>query len=378
MTVHPDRQWMNEALRLAKLGEGKTRPNPPVGAVIVQDGRCLVRAFHRRAGGGHAEALALQRAGRTAQGATLYVTLEPCCTTGRTPACTDGIIKAGIARVVVATRDPNPAHQGRGLQTLRKAGIQITEGVCRQEADALLAPFRRWILNHRPFLTLKLACTLDGRIADRRGDSKWITGPKARRIVQNLRKQADAVMVGARTVQLDDPSLLCRVRSAGPRWRVVVDETGQTPLSSRVLNDEHTKQTIMAVTRSCAGPRREAYAGKGAAVWALRRTRGGVSMLALLDRLGREGMLHVLCEGGGRLAAQLVRDKLVDRFVFFMAPKILGGDGVAAIGGRGWFLDGAPELNVLSVDRVGSDIMVTAEPITRPAKQRGRHVHRIS
>ncbi|MBN1558121.1 MAG: bifunctional diaminohydroxyphosphoribosylaminopyrimidine deaminase/5-amino-6-(5-phosphoribosylamino)uracil reductase RibD [Lentisphaerae bacterium] len=355
-----DARWMAEALALARRGEGRTRPNPPVGAVVVRGNRVVGRGYHRRAGGPHAEVRALDRAGAAARGATLYVTLEPCCTAGRTPPCTERIMAAGVARVVAAVRDPNPRHRGRGLRRLRKAGIAVATGVRRKEAAALLAPFATWVREGRPYVTLKLAVTLDGRIADGSGRSRWISCPASRRIVADLRRRADAVLVGGRTVCADDPGLRAPGGGPGP-WRVVLDARAGLPRGARVLRDAQAARTIVATTAACPAARARAYARHGARVWRIQAARGRVSLPRLLRRLAREEVLHVLCEGGGALAAALVRAGCVDRYVFFTAPRLLGDGGVPALGGTGWHLDTAPALRVTAWRRVGRDLMVTAE-----------------
>jgi diaminohydroxyphosphoribosylaminopyrimidine deaminase/5-amino-6-(5-phosphoribosylamino)uracil reductase len=336
---------MRKALRLARRGEGGTRPNPPVGAVVVRRGRVVGHGFHRRAGEPHAEALAIRSAGPACRGATLYVTLEPCCTTGRTGPCTEVILRSGIRRVVAAVRDPNPRHCGRGLALLRRRGIEVVEGVCAAEAARLLAPFRKWITTGRPYLTLKMGTTLDGRIADARGRSRWITCPASRSAVGDLRRRVDAVMVGGDTVRADDPSLLPPADGSreGP-LRVVVDSRGRVPAGARVLTDGRADRTVVATT-SRAGLAAE-----------------GTSLAWVLRRLGSEGVLHVLCEGGGRIARSLVRAGLVDEFLFFVAPRLLGGDGVAAVAGPGWALQKGPRLRFVEVRRVGADVMVRAVP----------------
>lgn len=367
MTVTPaaateaDVRWMRRALELARRGEGLTRPNPPVGAVVVRGGRVVGQGWHRRAGGLHAEPIALRAAGRRARGATLYVTLEPCCTRGRQPPCTDAILAAGIARVVAAIRDPNPKHRGRGLRRLAAAGVEVVEGVCRAEAEELLAPFARWITTGRPYVTLKLGLTLDGRIADAEGKSRWITSPRARAMVQAMRRRADAILVGRATVERDDPSLLPRPGRGRRPWRVVVARGGDVPLSAQVLNDAAASRTLIAVTARCTAEREAALRAKGADVVRLPETEDGVDLAALMEELGRRGVLHVLCEGGGALAGSLVRAGLADAFEFFMAPRLLGASARPAIGG-GWPLSSAPTLRWTDVRRLGRDLHLRALP----------------
>ena len=352
---------MRRALELARRGEGLTRPNPPVGAVVVRGGRCVGEGWHRRAGGPHAEAIALRRAGARARGATLYVTLEPCCTWGRQPPCTEAVRAAGIARVVAAIRDPNPKHRGRGFRRLVAAKIAVDVGVCRKEAADLLAPFARWIATGRPYVTLKLGMTLDGRIADSAGASRWITGPRARARVQQLRRRADAILVGRATVARDDPSLRPRPDGGRRPWRVVVARGGDVPLTARILNDEAAERTLIAVTERCPPARERALRAKGADVVRLPEADGGVDVMALLAAMGARGWLHVVCEGGGALAASLVRAGAVDALELFVAPRLLGAAGRAAFAG-GWPLPAALAWRWTEVRRVGGDLWIRARP----------------
>lgn len=352
-----DKVWMMEAVRLAGLGEGLTRPNPPVGAVLVRDGRVVGKGYHRRAGGAHAEIFALRQAGAAARGATLYVTLEPCSTWGRTPPCTDAIIAAGVRRVVAAIKDPNPRHSGRGLKWLRKAGIQVTTGPCRREAEALAGPFARRMLEGRPMTVLKLAVSLDGKIADYTGHSKWISGSRSRKRVQELRARCDAIIVGAGTVMADDPSLLPRPSRGRKPMRVIVDGRGHVPPDARVFMNVCAGPAILATTRRCSGARCRAYESTGAQVWVLPGDRGGISLRALLKRLAEAGAMRVLVEGGGVLAESFLRAGLVDEAVLFLAPVILGGGGVCSVGGQGWLLKKAPRLALRECLRSGGDLM---------------------
>ena len=355
-----DERWMRRALALARRGEGLTRPNPPVGAVIVAGGRKAGEGFHRIAGGPHAEVIALLEAGRRARGATLYVTLEPCSTWGRTPPCTDAILEAGIRRVVAAVRDPNPKHAGRGLRLLQRRGVRVDTGVGAAEAGELLKPFRQRILTGRPWVTLKLGMTLDGRIADRRGASRWITSPAARAAVQALRRRADAILVGGATVRADNPCLLPRPDEGRCPLRVVVTASGALPPRSRVLRDAHAGCTVVATTP--AGARRLARAKTAAQPWTFPARGGKVNLHALLQKLAACGCLHVLCEGGGRLAADLLHAGLVDDLQLFIAPRLLGGDATPAVAAGGWLLKQAPRLDILAVTRIGPDLLLQARP----------------
>jgi len=352
---------MSRALALARLGEGCTRPNPAVGAVVVRNGRVLGEGFHRRAGLPHAEVEAINASRGSVHGATLYVTLEPCCTHGRTPPCTDLLIRSGIKRVVVGCADPNPRHASRGFRILREAGIEVTRGVREDECRQLIEPFAKRMTTGLPFVTLKLAMTLDGRIADRTGTSKWITGPQARKIVQTLRRRADAVLVGAGTVAADDPSLRCRMRGAGTAWRVVVDGNGRVPADAQVLTDRWADATIIATTAACAASRRAAWACQGSQVWSLPGRDGRLNLRNLLKKMAKNNIMHVLCEGGGALAGGLLKAGLVDELVLFYAPAIMG-DARATSGfvGADFRLASMPRFCIKEVAHIGSDIMVRA------------------
>jgi len=357
-------KWMKEALALARRGEGHTRPNPPVGAVVVDRGAIVGRGYHRKAGGAHAEVLALKAAGRRARGATLYVTLEPCSTIGRTPPCTELIAASGVARVVVSVRDPNRKHRGRGIRILKVAGLELIEGVCAHGGRELIAPFAKWITTGMPYLTLKMGMTLDGRIADASGRSKWITCPESRKQVHDLRRRADAVMIGGHTAAIDNPTLLPNGRSGADTYRVIVDTAGETPASAKALNDKNAKNTIMIVTAECPSRTRGMYESKGAEVIVLPTAAGGVSLARLMKRLGKKELLHVLCEGGGALAYSLIKAGLVDEFLFFVAPLVMGGkDSVPVVGGKGWKLTSMPRLKFTGCTNAGRDILIKAVPI---------------
>lgn len=353
-----DLKWMRQALALACRAEGLTRPNPPVGALVVKNGRRIGQGFHRKAGGPHAEVYALRQAGDAARGATLYVTLEPCSTHGRTPPCTDAIVRAGIARVVVGTADPNPRHAGQGLRLLRKAGIPVEVGACADDAAVLIAPFACLMLRHRPFFTLKLGLSLDGRIADHTHSSRWITGPEARNVVQTMRRASDAVMVGAGTVRHDNPSLWPRPDGRRNPWRIVVARIGSLPLSAQVFTDEHAARTIVAAPSgwqpACARKIRQA----GAAVLELPADR---FLPALARALGQLGILHVLCEGGGILAGELLHARLADELCIFQSPLLLGGP-VGATGNTEWLLKHAPRFERKEFRAVGRDLFLRLTP----------------
>ena len=354
-----EQQWMRQALKLARRAEGMTRPNPPVGAILVKNGNNIGQGWHKKAGGPHAEVFALRQAGDAARGATLYVTLEPCSTTGRTPPCSEAIIRAGISRVVVGTVDPNPKHAGRGLRQLRKAGIRVDLGACAEEARDLIAPFACHMEQHRPFITLKLGLSLDGRIADHTHSSRWITGPDARKEVQSLRRAADAIWVGAGTMRHDNPSLWPRPDLKRNPWRIITAQKEPLPLAVQVFTDEHTARTLVAVPKgwhpSCADKLRK----QGVTVIELPQHD---FLPALVAHLGTMGLLHVLCEGGGILAGELLRAQQVDQLCVFLSPMLMGGP-VGAIGATSWLLNQSPRFTWKEIRPVGKDVFLRLLPI---------------
>lgn len=356
--------WMQRALQLARRGEGLTRPNPPVGAVAVKNGKIVGEGYHRRAGGRHAEVVALNKAGINARECTLYVTLEPCCTWGRTPPCTGLILSSGVRRVVVSVRDPNPRHSGRGLTMLRRKGISVVEGVCADGGMKLIAPFVKWTRRGLPYVTLKLGMSVDGKIADRRGKSRWITGLKARNKVQELRRRVDGILVGAGTVRDDNPSLLPRPDRGRKPWRIAVARNGAIPRVSKLLTDTAVEQTLIVVSNRCPTRSVDRLKKAGAKVLAVPEVRGQISLKALFRLLARRGILHILCEGGSELAGSLIHSAMVDEYLFFVSPCIIGGsESKSVIGGQGWLLGKKPELQFVSCERVGRDFMIRALPV---------------
>lgn len=353
---------MLRAVALARRAEGLTRPNPPVGAVLVKQGRVVGEGYHRRAGGPHAEVFAFRKAKAKARGATLYVTLEPCSTWGRTPPCVDAILKHGVKRVVVGVCDPNPLHAGRGLEILRKAGIEVTVGVKADACQDLLDPFASWMTRKRPWITLKMGVSMDGRIADAKGCSRWITGPEARREVHALRRRVDAILVGRRTVAADNPSLLPAPAYGRKPLRVLLDPRGRLSLRARVFSDGRARQTLVFTGASDRSAYVKALRARGIDVERLPLRQGAFSLAQVMRSLAARNVLHVLCEGGGSLAASLIREDLVDEAWWFIAPRLLGGAGAASVGGPGWPLQEAPVWRMVDCQRLGSDVWIRARP----------------
>jgi len=331
-----DEKYMRMALTLAARGRGRTSPNPMVGAVLVRNGQVVGQGYHERAGLPHAEVMAIKDAGPAARGSTLYVNLEPCCHTGRTGPCTEAIIEAGIGRVVAAMRDPNPLVAGRGLARLRAAGVEVTEGVLAGEAARLNEVFIKYITQRLPFVVIKAAMSLDGKIATRLGASQWITGPAARERVHRLRDWYDAVMVGIGTILRDDPSLTTRLPEGGrDPVRVILDSTARTPPDARVLAQTSPAPTIIATTEQAPAARIEALRERGAEVLVC-GPGPRVDVRLLLEELARREITSVLVEGGAGVNAALLEAGLVDKVVWFIAPVIIGGrEAPGPVGGQG-------------------------------------------
>ncbi|WP_342669543.1 bifunctional diaminohydroxyphosphoribosylaminopyrimidine deaminase/5-amino-6-(5-phosphoribosylamino)uracil reductase RibD [Desulfovirgula thermocuniculi] len=354
-----DRYFMQMALDLARRGLGRTSPNPMVGAVVVKEGRVVGRGYHARAGAPHAEVNALREAGEQARGATLYVNLEPCCHYGRTGPCTEAILAAGVKRVVAAMEDPNPLVSGRGLERLRRAGVEVTVGVMEEEARRLNEVFIKYITTRRPFVVLKAAMSLDGKIATRTGESRWITGPEARLAAHRLRDRYDAVLVGINTVLRDDPSLTTRLPGGEGRdpVRVVVDSLARIPLHARLLTQKSPAPTIVAVTERAPAEKLRRLEEAGAQVLVIP---GGprVDLAALMEELGRREITSVLVEGGGEVHASFLEGRLADKVVWFIAPLIIGGrKAPGPVGGEGFaWLGEAVRLRDVSLARCGEDL----------------------
>ncbi len=364
------------ALELADLALGRCSPNPAVGAVLVRDGIIVGEGYTQPPGGAHAEIMALRQAGEQAHGATLYVSLEPCCHHGRTPPCTDALIAAGVREVHAAILDPNPQVNGRGAEALRRAGIAVYVGEHAEEAARLNQGFFKHVRTGLPFVTVKYAMTLDGKSATPRGDSRWISSEASRTLVHRLRERADVILTGIGTVLADDPQLTVRLpaeaRRPGPPHqplRVVVDSRGRLPATARLLRDEHAARTVVATTEDAAPCLRQTLAGTPAEVLALPAQGGRVDLTALMQELGRRGVLNVLVEAGGTLVAALLEHRLVDRLLVFVAPKIIGGAcAPSPIGGAGVArMADALATSIDRVERIGDDLLIEASPARRTA-----------
>lgn len=362
--VDPDQPLMGRALALAGRARGLTSPNPLVGALVVREGVVVGEGYHTRAGAPHAERAALEAAGGAARGATLYVTLEPCAHQGRTPPCVPAIVQAGVRRVVAAVEDPNPLVGGRGLRALRQAGVEVRVGCLEVEARRLNRAFFTWVLEGRPLVTLKVAMSLDGKIAAWNRASRWITGEEARREGHRLRSESDAVAVGIGTVLADDPELTVRVEPPWPRepYRVIVDSQGRTPPSARAIASGRPERTLVAVVEGAPAERVRALEGAGAQILRLPSRNGRVDLAALAQELARREVTALLVEGGGELNAGFLEAGLVDRVIVFVAPLILGGrDAPQPVAGPGRALKEAFRLRDLTARSVGEDLILEAE-----------------
>lgn len=363
-----DERWMAEALALASRARGLTSPNPMVGAVIVRDAAAAGRGFHSRAGAPHAEIEALREAGGRANGATLYVTLEPCNHAGRTPPCVDALVGAGIRRVVAATADPNPQVRGGGANALRRAGVEVLVGCLESEARALNRVFFTAMERMRPHVTLKCAMTLDGKIAASDRSSRWITGEAARREAHRLRSECDAIVVGIGTVLTDDPALTVRLDPPGPRepLRVVVDTRCRLPLTARLIASGDPGRVVVAVADDAPGAHVEALVSRGVTVLQCKSREGHVDVSDLCGRLFGLDVRGLLLEGGSELNWAFVEAGLVDRVAVFVAPILLGGAGAPTpVGGRGLPLGGGMRLRSVEVRPIGEDWLIEGD-VTHP------------
>lgn len=366
MTAPRDETFMRQALRQARKGLGRTAPNPAVGAVIVKEGQVIARGFHKQAGMPHAEVEALGGAGSRAQGATMYVTLEPCNHQGRTPPCTQAILRSGLSRVVVGMKDPNPDVKGGGIQALKEAGVETTCGVLEEACRQLNQAFICFVTRRRPFVTLKSALTLDGFTATAAGHSRWVTGERARREVHRLRDQHDAVMVGVGTVLADDPRLTVRLKHRPERQplRVVADTHLRTPPEAFLVRTAREVPSVILHGLNADAQRAAALARAGVILKAVPLKDGRLDLSSALSELAGMDVMSVLVEGGAALSGALIRERLVDRFLVFKALKLLGGgDGVPMAAGPGpGRMDECLVLKDIRVRHMGPDLLISGYP----------------
>jgi diaminohydroxyphosphoribosylaminopyrimidine deaminase / 5-amino-6-(5-phosphoribosylamino)uracil reductase len=383
-----DRIYMEQALRLAALGRGRTHPNPMVGCIIVQDGRVIGTGYHRKAGEPHAETFALQEAGEAARGATAYVTLEPCAHHGRTPPCADALVAAGLGRVVAAMADPDPRVAGKGLERLRGAGIQTESGLLEDEARRLNRAYLKLKATSRPLVILKWAMTLDGHIACVTGDSRWVTGDAARAHLHQVRDQVDAILVGETTARRDDPELTARPEGPGPlpgwaggldpgpdpAWapkdplRIVLDSLAKTELTARLFSPELLERplpnkTLIAATKWASAPKMKRIRELGAETLELPEREQVVDVAALLDELGRRGIASLLVEGGARVHWSFLSQGLADYVMVYAAPKLIGGEKAPGpVGGPGLRqMAEAWQAHISKMTIIGEDLLVEGD-----------------
>ena len=376
-----DTDYMKMALHLAQQGRGRTSPNPMVGAVVVKDGAVAGMGYHQKAGTPHAEIHALNEAGMAAQGSTLYVTLEPCCHRGRTLPCVDFIIRSRVARVVAAMQDPNPLVNGRGIRMLRDAGIKVDVGILENEARKLNEFFIKYITKKIPFVILKAAVSLDGRIATRTGESRWITGEAARERAHEIRDTVDAVLVGVNTVITDNPSLTTRLNGREGRdpIRIILDTHLRTPLDARVIVNDSPAKTFIFAGGDVARERIKAYQERNVTVLVAKKGMHRIEFVQILEDLGVMEVSSLMIEGGAEVHASALKSGIVDRVVFFVAPKIIGGGGsreaIANLGVER--IRDAMQIEHVHVEQVGEDVMIEGDVIkpdglTNPIYAQGR------
>ena len=351
--------WMKRALLLARKGTGRTSPNPLVGAVLVKRGKVVGEGYHAKAGEAHAEIVALQKAGKKARGSTLYVNLEPCTHYGKTPPCAPAVIHAGVRRVVVGMVDPNPLVKGKGISTLKKAGVDVHCGTLEKECMTLNEAFCKYILRKEPFVILKAAATLDGRTATRNGESKWISNEASRRLVHRLRSEVDAVVVGVGTVLKDDPLLTARIRGGRDPVRIILDSHLRIPEDARVIGLSSSR-TLIATTPLAPKKKVERLEKTGARVLFIESRKGRVDLRAFLSRMGEMGMMSLLVEGGSRVNGAFLDEGLVDKLLLFLSPRVMGDPlALGIFQGRGVdHLDDSASVKDVRVRRIGEDILV--------------------
>lgn len=361
MWTEDDIKYMREAFRLAKLAEGRTTPDPMVGAVLVKGGEIIATGYHGEVATPHAEAWAIEKAGVKAKGATLYINLEPCSHYGNNPPCVDTIVRAGIKEVVAAMQDPNPLVNGKGFRKLRKLGVKVRVGLLEEEARKMNEVFVKYITTRRPFVVMKTAMTIDGKIATRTGASRWVAGPESLRFAHRLRNIYDAILVGINNVLIDNPRLTVRlVKKIKNPIRIILDAYARTPLRAKVLNTREARTIIVVGPKA---PKKQVLAleKKGAEIIVLPAPQGAIALKALLKELGEMGVTSLLVEGGGEVNASFLKEGLVDKAFFIIAPKIFGGrDAKTPVEGEGIkFPSQAKWLKSVHIEKLGEDLLVS-------------------
>ena len=354
-----DEKWMKRALRLAEKGRGRTSPNPMVGAVLVKEGKVIGEGYHAKAGEDHAEIIALRQSGENTRGATLYLNLEPCTHYGKTPPCAPMVIQSGVKRVVIGMEDPNPLVKKEGVESLRRAGLEVEVGIQEKECQRLNEAFCKYILKKEPFIILKVASTLDGKIATRNGDSKWISGEASRRFVHQLRDQVDGVIVGIGTILKDDPMLTTRVRGGRDPYRIILDSRLRIPEEAKVTEISPSK-TIIATTEVAPKDKIERLENKKVRVLVLDSKEGRVNLKTCLSQLGEMEMMSLLVEGGSKINGAFLDENLIDKLILFLSPKIIGDSQALGIfGGKGVSnLKEAIALREIRTRGIGEDILI--------------------
>jgi diaminohydroxyphosphoribosylaminopyrimidine deaminase/5-amino-6-(5-phosphoribosylamino)uracil reductase len=360
--VRDDKYWMRRALRLAEKGRGRTSPNPMVGAILVKDGNVVGEGYHVKAGEAHAEVVALQQAGEEARGAILYLNLEPCTHYGKTPPCSPKVIEAGVKRVVIGIGDPNPLVKGKGIEMMRKAGLDIETGILEEECRRLNEAFCKYILKKEPFVILKVAATLDGKIATRDGDSKWISGEASRRFVHKLRDRVDGVLVGIGTVLKDDPQLTARIRGGRDPYRIVLDSWLKIPEEAKVIGTFPSKAIIVA-TGLAPKDKIEKLEKRGVQILILDSQEGKINLKSCLSKLGEMGITSLLVEGGSQVNGSFLDEGLIDKLLLFLSPRLMGDHQALGIfGGRGGStLQEAVALREIKTRRFGKDLLIESD-----------------
>lgn len=350
---------MKRVLRLAEKGRGRTSPNPMVGAILVKRGKVVGQGYHAKAGEDHAEIIALRRANKNAKGATLYINLEPCTHYGKTPPCAPRVIEADVKRVVIGMKDPNALIRGKGVDTLRKAGLDVRVGVLEAECRRLNEAFCKYVLAKEPFVILKVASTLDGKIATREGDSKWISGEISRRFVHKLRDQVDGVLVGIGTVLRDNPMLTTRIKGTRDPYRIILDSRLKIPEEANVFGD-FPQRVIILTTDSAPADKVERLRKRGIRILILESKEGRVDLKVCLSKLAEIGIMTLLVEGGNEVNGAFLDERLIDKLLLFLSPRLIGdGQAPGIFGGRGVpNLQEAVLLREMKVKRIGEDLLL--------------------